>query len=69
MPDPRLIAAKSMAMRKERKRIAVMRLVEAQIAGCVELSPDEMIDVAFIIVNKIDDRLNEDSAPSEIQLR
>lgn len=69
MPDPRLVAIKAKAEMRERKREAVMRLVEAQIAGCVDLSPEEMVDAAFILVSKIDERLNEDSAPAEVQLR
>lgn len=36
----------------------VLRLVEAQIASCVDLSPDEMVDAAFLIVQRIEDRLN-----------
>lgn len=44
---------------REKKRWMVMRLVEAQIAGCVDLSPEEMVDAAFIIVNKIDERIHE----------
>lgn len=35
----------------------VMRLVEAQIAGGVDLSPEEMVEAAFIMVGKINDRL------------
>lgn len=31
----------------------VMRLVEAQIAGNVDLSPEEMVDAAFLMVDKI----------------
>lgn len=31
----------------------VMRLVEAQIAGGVDLSPEEMVEAAFVMVNKI----------------
>lgn len=69
MPDPRLVAIKAKAEMRERKREGVMRLVEAQIAGCVDLSPEEMVDAAFILVSKIDERLNEDSAPAEVQLR
>lgn len=69
MPDPRLVAIKVKAEMRERKREDVMRLVEAQIAGCVDLSPEEMVDAAFILVSKIDERLNEDSAPAEVQLR
>lgn len=37
----------------------VMRLVEAQIAGGVDLSPEEMVDAAFVMVNKINDYLCE----------
>ena len=37
----------------------VRRLVEAQIAGCVDLSPEEMVDAAFIMVDKINQRLYE----------
>lgn len=32
----------------------VMRLVEAQIAGNVDLSPEEMVDAAFLMVDRID---------------
>ena len=39
------------------KREDIIRLVEAQIAGCVDLSPEEMVDAAFIMVSKIDERL------------
>ena len=35
----------------------VMRLVEAQIAGGVDLSPEEMVEAAFVMVNKINDCL------------
>ena len=44
---------------REKKRWMVMRLVEAQIAGCVDLSPEEMVDAAFIMVNKINERIHE----------
>ena len=40
------------------KKEDVMRLVEAQIAGSVDLSPEEMVDAAFLIVERIDGRLN-----------
>ena len=43
--------------RKARKKEDVMRLVEAQIAGCVDLTPDEMIDAAFVMSDKIDERI------------
>lgn len=34
------------------KREDVLRLVEAQIASCVDLSPEEMVDAAFLIVKR-----------------
>ena len=59
--------------RKEKKE-AVIRLIEAMISGCVDLSPEEMVDAAFIMVNKINDRLSLDEVDfvdksSNIQLR
>lgn len=36
----------------------VLRLVEAQISSCVDLSPEEMVDAAFLIVQRIEDRMN-----------
>ena len=51
------------------KREDIIRLVDAQIAGCVDLSPEEMVDAAFIMVSKIDERLKGDPAPAEVQLR
>ena len=69
MPDPRLVAIKAKAEMRERKREDIIRLVEAQIAGCVDLSPEEMVDAAFIMVSKIDERLKGDPAPAEVQLR
>lgn len=59
MPDPRTVAQKTMSDMMEKKKEMVMRLVEAQIAGCVDLSPEEMIDVAFIMVNMINERIYE----------
>ena len=47
-------------MGREEKMESVLRLVEAQIAGCVDLSPEEMVDAAFIMVNKINARLYEE---------
>lgn len=44
---------------REKKRWMVLRLVEAQIAGCVDLSPEEMVDAAFIMVDKINEKLYE----------
>lgn len=49
-------ARKAVELQKQKKD-DVMRLVEAQIAGCVDLSPEEMVDAAFIMVEKINDRL------------
>ena len=57
MGDPKLAVSKSRREARERKRIAVLRLVEAQISGCVDLSPDEMIEAAFLMVDKIDERI------------
>ena len=39
------------------KKEDVMRLVEAQIRGCVDLSPEEMVDAAFLIVERIDSKI------------
>lgn len=52
-----LVWAMSAQERKARKKEDVMRLVEAQIAGCMDLSPDEMIDAAFVMSDKIDERI------------
>lgn len=43
--------------RLEKIKEDVIRIVEAQIAGAVDLSPEEMVDVAFLIVERIDDKL------------
>lgn len=53
--------ARELSEKKEKsseKKEDVMRLVEAQIAGSVDLSPEEMVDAAFLIVERIDGRLN-----------
>jgi hypothetical protein len=52
----------------------VIRLVEAQIAGCVDLSPEEMVDAAFIMVEQINKKMNSyseeiEQEATEIQLR
>lgn len=44
--------------KKAEKKEDVMRLVEAQIAGCVDLSPEEMVDAAFLIVERIDNKID-----------
>ena len=59
MPDPKPIIEKEKVRKREQKRWMVMRLVEAQIAGCVDLSPEEMVDAAFIMVDKINQKLYE----------
>ena len=43
--------------KKAEKKEDVLRLVEAQIAGCVDLSPEEMVDAAFLIVERIDSKI------------
>lgn len=53
--------ARELSEKKEKpseKKEDVMRLIEAQIAGGVDLSPEEMVDAAFLIVERIDGRLN-----------
>lgn len=51
-------AEKAFQREEAEKKEDVMRLVEAQIAGSVDLSPEEMVDAAFLIVERIDGRLN-----------
>lgn len=43
--------------RFEKRKEDVIRIVEAQIAGAVDLSPEEMVDAAFLIVERIDNKL------------
>lgn len=43
--------------KKAEKKEDVMRLIEAQIAGCVDLSPEEMVDAAFLIVERIEGKI------------
>ena len=50
-------AAADQRRKKAAKKEDVMRLVEAQIAGCVDLSPEEMVDAAFLIVERIDSKI------------
>ena len=47
-----LIAQGRAETRKE-----VMSLVEAMIHGSVDLSPEEMVDAAFLMVDRINDRI------------
>lgn len=42
---------------RERKKAEVIRLTEAIIAGGVDLSPEEMVDAAFLMVERINDRI------------
>ena len=51
-------AAADQRCKKAAKKEDVMRLVEAQIAGCVDLSPEEMVDAAFLIVERIDNKID-----------
>lgn len=57
MPDPRYTAAKMETESRKRNRENVMRLVEAQISGGIDLSPEEMVDAAFLMVERIDNKL------------
>ena len=60
MPRPLTHFEVQREFREEKKR-DVMRLVEAQIAGAVDLSPQEMVDAAFLMVEKINRRIMEDA--------
>lgn len=42
---------------RERKKKEVIALVEAIIAGGVDLSPEEMVDAAFLMVERINNRI------------
>lgn len=56
----------------QEKKAEILRLVEAQIAGGVDLSPEEMVDAAFIMMDKINQKLYQDDiteGPAEIQIR
>lgn len=56
----------------QEKKAEILRLVEAQIAGGVDLSPEEMVDAAFIMMDKINQKLYQDDVtegPAEIQIR
>ena len=57
MPDPRRIALQVEHEGRERKRNEVIRLTEAIIAGGVDLSPEEMVDAAFLMVERINERI------------
>lgn len=57
MPDPDILALKTKQEGRERKRNEVIRLTEAIIAGGVDLSPEEMVDAAFLMVERIDEKI------------
>lgn len=57
MPDPYILALKTKQEGRERKRNEVIRLTEAIIAGGVDLSPEEMVDAAFLMVERIDEKI------------
>lgn len=42
---------------RDRKKEDVMRLVEAQIHGAVDLSPEEMVEAAVKMVEVIDEKI------------
>lgn len=56
----RLTKEKPMERIKSNKE-DIMRLVEAQIAGGVDLSPEEMVDAAVLMAKKINEKLYEES--------
>lgn len=43
----------------QQEREEVMRLVIAQIHGAVDLSPEEMVDAAFVMVRKINEKMKD----------
>lgn len=57
LPDPRRIALQVEREGRERKKNEVIALVKAIIAGGVDLSPEEMVDAAFIMLERINDRI------------
>lgn len=57
MPDPAYISAQVEMESRERKRENVMELVQAMITGGVDLSPEEMVDAAFLMVERINNKL------------
>lgn len=57
LPDPRRIALQVEHEGRERKRQEVTGLVKAMIAGGVDLSPEEMVDAAFLMLDRINDRI------------
>ena len=46
------------ADRRNQKKQDVMRLVEAMIAGGVDLSPEEIVDAAFLMIERIKEKMD-----------
>lgn len=57
MPDPTFISAQMEMESRERKIENVMKLVQSMITGGVDLSPEEMVDAAFLMVERINNKL------------
>lgn len=57
MPDPMYISAQVEMESRERKRENVIKIVQAMITGGVDLSPEEMVDAAFLMVERINNKL------------
>lgn len=51
------IEAEKIAKAKAEQKEEVIFLVEAMIQGGVDLSPEEMVDAAFLVVERINDRI------------
>lgn len=66
LPDPRRIALQVEHEGRERKRQEVTDFVKAMITGGVDLSPEEMIDAAFLVVERINDRIYGEEKQSDI---
>ena len=49
--------AENIAKTKAEQKEEVIFLVEAMIQGGVDLSPEEMVDAAFLMVERINDRI------------
>lgn len=58
MPDPRYISLLVEKESRERNRKNVIKFVQAMITGGVDLSPEEMVDAAFLMVERINNKLN-----------
>lgn len=58
-PPPSRVARQAEVSRRAARMERVMRLVEAQIMGGVDLSPEEIVDQAFNIVELISRKMYE----------